>query len=129
MAKDPDDLRILVVDDDKAILHVFSSLLAQAQLYADFFSTSQKAFAALMTHPKRYDLLITDIYMPDGDGVEFAKKVRQTLPNLPVMFMTGNATEEKKKEALGLGRVDFLEKPFPLLEALKTGISKLIMGS
>ncbi|OIO37875.1 MAG: hypothetical protein AUJ72_03650 [Candidatus Omnitrophica bacterium CG1_02_46_14] len=126
MSKDAADIRIAVVDDDPMILKVFSSMMKQTILHADFFESSHEAFKAMVTHPDRYDLLITDIVMPDGDGVDFAKKVRVVLSDLPIMFMTGFATEERKKEALTLGRVEFLEKPFPFIDALELAIRKFI---
>lgn len=119
MPVDWDNIRIAVVDDDKNILNVFSSLISQAKLYADFFSSSADAYKAIVVRPKRYDLLITDIYMPSGDGIVFARKIREILPDIPVLFMTGNVTEERKQEALSLGRVQFLEKPFPLVNVLR----------
>ena len=126
MPIDLDNIRIAVVDDDKMILRVFSSLMSQAKLYADFFSNSSEAYKSISAHPTRYDLLITDIYMPEADGVEFAKKVREIMPDVPIMFMTGNATEEKRATALALGRVEFLEKPFPIVDALRNMISRFL---
>ena len=126
MSKDLANIRIAIVDDDPMILNVFSSLMKATVLHADFFQSSHEAFKTMVTHPDRYDLLITDIVMPDGDGVDFAKKVRTVLTELPVMFMTGYATEEKRKEALLLGRVEFLEKPFPLIDALEAAIKKFL---
>ncbi len=126
MSKDVASIRIAVVDDDPMILSVFSSLMKQTVLHADFFQNSHEAFKAMASHPDRYDLLITDIVMPDGDGVDFAKKVRSVLTELPIMFMTGFATEEKRKEAMALGRVEFLEKPFPFIDALEEAIKKFV---
>ena len=126
MPTDLDNIRIAVVDDDKMILRVFSSLMSQAKLYADFFTSSSDAYKSMSAHPSRYNLLITDIYMPDGDGVVFAKKIREIMPDVPIMFMTGNATTEKRNEALALGRVEFLEKPFPIVDALRNMISKFL---
>ena len=126
MTKDIANIRIAVVDDDKMILGVFAAMMKQTILHADFFQNSHEAFNTIVTHLDRYDLLITDIVMPDGDGVDFAKKVRVVLPDLPVMFMTGYLNEDKRKEALALGRVEFLEKPFPLINALEVMIRKFI---
>lgn len=126
MPIDPNAIRIAVVDDEKMILDVFSSLMRQFHYHADFFPDSQKAFKAMTGHSGRYDLLITDICMPDGDGVSFAKRIREIYPDLPIMFMTGSDIREKKAEALTLPRVAFLEKPFPLVGTLKEMISKFL---
>ena len=128
MTIDRKSIRIAVVDDDQDLLNVFSAMLTHAGFYADFFSSSHEAFQAITLHPKRYDLLITDILMPDGDGVSFARKIRAVLPDMPVLFMTGGVTQEKRTEALALGRVQFLEKPFPLVEVLRQSLSEFIVG-
>ncbi len=130
MAINPDDIRIAVVDDEKVILDVFSSLLTQAHYHADFFNNPQEAYQAIAAHPDRYDLVITDISMPQEDGVAFAKKVRSNFPRkIPFIFMTGYASEEKRKEALALGRVDFLNKPFILMEVVHKAIVSLLESS
>ena len=126
MSIEKENIRIIVVDDEEVILNVFASMLRQNKYHADFFPSSQKAFKAIETRPERYDLLISDIYMADGYGVDFAKKVRAVAPHLPIMFMTGNASEELKEQALKLGRVAFLSKPFPLMEHLEQTISKFL---
>ena len=119
-------VRIAVVDDEKMLLHVFSSLMRQYHLHADFFSTPVKALDEIIGNPGRYQLVMTDIRMPEMDGISFAKKIRFVLPNLPIMFMTGDMTDELKEEADALGNVEFLEKPFPLEATLKDAIPKFL---
>ncbi len=121
-----DNIRIAVIDDDPLILNVFSSMIKQAGYYADFFPSPVPALEAILAHPTRYDILIVDIMMPDEDGVSFAKKVRAHVPKLPIMFMTGGVSSEKMEEALSLGRVAFLNKPFPLLKELAQYISEFL---
>ncbi|MGH7197855.1 MAG: response regulator [Candidatus Omnitrophota bacterium] len=120
-------LRIAVMDDDPLILRAFSSLMRQAGYHSDFFSNAHDAYKAVTEHAGRYDLLVVDITMPDGDdGVVFAKKVRRVFPDLPIMFMTGGAEEAKRKEAQAVVRSAFLDKPFPLVEILQKNIEKFI---
>lgn len=123
---DKDPICIAVVDDDPVILNVFSSLLKQTGYHADFFHSSVPALKAILTPPACYHLIIVDIVMPEGDGISFAKKIRTHLPELPIMFMTGGVPSEKREEALSLGRVAFLDKPFPLIEELQRHISKFL---
>ena len=118
--------RIAVVDDEKLLLQVFSSLMKQYHYHADFFSNPLQAIEVILSEPARYNLIITDIRMPQMDGITFAKKVRFVLPNLPIMFMTGDMTDELKKQALELGNVAFLEKPFPLEQTLQEAIPKFL---
>ncbi len=126
MAIDLTKLKIAVVDDDKVILKVFSSMMKQMKLNTDFFQNSAEALNAIIMGSVRYDLLITDIVMPSGDGVAFARAIRAVYPNLPIMFMTGYANEEKRNEALSLGHVEFLEKPFPLMDKLRQMITDFL---
>lgn len=126
MSIDPSSIRILVVDDEKMILDVFSSRMRQFHYHADFFADPEKAYETAKSHPSRYDLLVTDISMPGGDGIQFARRMREIFPNLPVLFMTGFVTEERRQAALQMGNVLFLEKPFPLADTLQQAISKFL---
>lgn len=123
---DASKVRIAVIDDEKILLQTFSSLMRQFGYNADFFSNAPKALEAVLANPARYNLIITDIKMPEMDGVTFIKKVRGILPNIPIIFMTGGVPEELREAALGLGNVMFLEKPFPLEATLKEAIPKLL---
>jgi CheY-like chemotaxis protein len=117
---------IAVVDDEKMLLHVFSSLMKQFNYRAHFFADAHKAFEAIAAQPEQYNLLILDIRMPGMDGITFAKKIRMLLPKLPVIFMTGHSSDGVKEEALSLGNVVFLEKPFPLEQTLRDTIARLV---
>ena len=119
-------VRIAVIDDEKMLLHVFSSLMRQYHYHSDFFSSPVKALDTIIGNPGRYQLVITDIRMPEMDGIAFGKKIRDTLPNLPIMFMTGDLTDDLKEACEALGNIAFLEKPFPLEATLKEAIPKFL---
>ena len=119
-------VRIAVVDDEKLLLQVFSSLMRQCNYHADFFSNSLKALDAIVGNPGRYQLVISDIRMPELDGIAFAKKIRSVFPDMPVMFMTGDMSDQVREAALSLGNVTFLEKPFPLEATLREAIPKFL---
>lgn len=119
-------IRICVVDDEKLLLQVFSSLMRQHNYHADFFSNPLKALESILGSPGRYQLVISDIRMPEIDGIAFARKVRAVLPLMPVMFMTGDMSPQTKQDALALGNVAFLEKPFPLDATLREAIPKFL---
>lgn len=119
-------VRIAVIDDEKMLLHVFSSLMRRYHFHADFFSSPLKALDEIIGNPGRYQLVITDIRMPEMDGIVFAKKIRFVLPGLPFVFMTGDMTDEIKEAVQILGNVEFLEKPFPLEATLKDVIPRFL---
>lgn len=126
MSAEGQEIRIAVVDDERMLLNVFSSLMRQFHYHADFFSNPVKALEAILADPTRYNLVISDIRMPEMDGIVFAKKIRFMLPKLPIMFMTGEVTDEVRAQAMELGNVEFLEKPFPLEATLRDVIPRFI---
>ena len=127
--QDGTKIKIAVVDDEKLLLNVFSSLMKQYDYHADFFSNPEKALDKIMDDPARYNLVLTDILMPQMNGITFAKRIRAIIPKLPIMFMTGDVSEELRDQALALGNVAFLEKPFPLEETLREAIPKFLSGN
>ena len=121
-------IRIAVVDDDRMLLEVFSSLMRRSNYHTHFFSTSDAAYKTITEKKGHYHLVISDIRMPGMDGIEFARKVRAAEPNLPIILMTGDVTDEARSAASSIGRTVFLEKPFPLEATLKEFIPKFLRG-
>lgn len=62
---------------------------------------------------KNFDLFLLDINLPDGSGIEFCKKLRET-SDKPVLFLTANDTEEDMLEGFGVGCDDYIPKPFSI---------------
>ena len=122
-------VRIAVIDDEKMLLSVFSSMMRHYHYHADFFSNPLKALQTIIGNPSRYHIILLDIRMPQMDGISFAKQVRNILPNLPIIFMTGVSAAEVRDQAMALGHVHFLEKPFPLDETLRDVIPKILADS
>ena len=121
-------IRIAVVDDDKALLTVFSAIMKRYGYHADFFNGPVRALYEISTRKGFYQLVITDLRMPEMDGVEFARQLREAEPKMPVIFMTGEITEEAKEAAAKMGRAVFLEKPFALEQTLSEFIPKFLSG-
>ena len=120
-------IRIAVVDDERILLRVFSSLMRRFNYEADFYSNPQKAVDAIVADPGRYDLVLSDVRMPGMDGVSFARKVRFLLPDLPIIFMTEDVSDELKSQITGLGNATLVEKPFPLETTLKELIPQFLI--
>ncbi len=116
--------KILILDDDPDVLDVIVMFLEE-----DFEITS-------CSHPKEalnsikketYDLILTDLKMPDLTGVEVLKHAKTHQPDTPVMVMSGFARDnEMVKEALSEGAVDLLSKPFTDVEQTLAFVSKYI---
>ncbi len=102
--------RILVVDDEPEILEILSETLLGNGLICDTAPNGKDALDRLRTG--RYDLLITDVRLPDITGIDILKHVTAKYPLMPVILITGYASIENTKQALRLGAVDYIPKPF-----------------
>ena len=103
--------RILVVDDDEAILEICAvtlSVLPDTEIVIE--NDSRQASERLATDS--FDLLITDIRMPEMDGMELLRIARQLDRNLQILILTGFPTIETAVESMKLGAADYLTKPF-----------------
>ncbi|WP_051327565.1 response regulator [Desulfatibacillum aliphaticivorans] len=102
--------RILVVDDEPGILQNVTKILSKAE-YEVFQASSAKE--ALEEMAKRsYSLLISDIVMPEMNGLELLKMVKNQWPLTQVLMMTAYASTETAVKAIRLGALDYLPKPF-----------------
>jgi DNA-binding NtrC family response regulator len=115
--------RILVVDDDQrtreAVMLYLQGLGYQVESTAD-------AQSGLDVVRKGVDLVISDIRMPEMDGIEFLQEIRAVQPGLPVILITGYPGPEASWDARQLEATAFLSKPFRL-EALANHV-RMIFG-
>ena len=110
--------RILVIDDDENIRATIEEFLSLAGYRVEGAGGGREALDRLGT--ASYDLVISDLQMPDMDGLAVIGWIRETHPSLPVLVMTGHATVESSVQALRLGAYDYLLKPFRLDEVERT---------
>ncbi len=100
---------VLVLDDDEFFLELTATLL-KAEGYA--VSQARDAFDALLCiGNERFDLIISDLSMPDVDGFEFLRILKKKGIRVPVLFTSGSSHNQAEVEALKLGAVDFVYKP------------------
>lgn len=102
--------RILVVDDEPSIRELLSKTLALAEYDIDLAPDGRTAVDRLKIIP--YDLLITDLRMPNMDGLAVIREARRLKPDIPVIIVTGYSTEASAIEAVNLGVSGYLTKPF-----------------
>jgi len=86
-------LRILLCEDDELIRVAVVEMLQMKGHKVTEAATAQQALTAYAD--KNFDVLVTDVGLPDGSGVELAKAVRQRTPNLPVLFATGRFNDDR----------------------------------
>lgn len=101
---------ILVVDDEEIIQEVMRDLLKSLGYEVDTESNGEAALAQIKS--KQYAVVFADIRMSRMDGLEFLRRVKHLKPELDVVMMTGYATVDTAVEAMKLGALDFITKPF-----------------
>ncbi|MBI2727064.1 MAG: response regulator transcription factor [Polaromonas sp.] len=106
---------ILVVDDDDSLRKLLIDYLAGHGLNATGVGTATEAVKAVAT--KKYGLVLLDLGLPDGDGIDLARKWRSESP-MSIICLTGRLEEADRVMGLELGADDYITKPFSLREVL-----------
>lgn len=104
------EVHILVVDDERNIRNNLRMVLEADGYKVDTASNGDDAL--LRVKDGRYDIVFVDIQMPKMDGLELLRYLRGLRPKLPVVMLTAYGTVRRAVEAMKLGAVDFIEKPF-----------------
>lgn len=102
--------RVLIVDDEKNIRLTLSQTLEPLGLEAEAAANGEEALALL--EKKKFGLILLDLKMPGMDGMEVLRRVRELRPNICVIIITAYGTIDLAVEAMKLGAVDFIQKPF-----------------
>jgi putative nucleotidyltransferase with HDIG domain len=107
-------VRTLVVDDDVEVKEVFTAILSAEGYEVSGASSAEEALELLAL--QSFDVMLADIRMPGMDGFELLQHVHHISPDLPVIFISGNATVETARRALKVGACDIVAKPCNLAE-------------
>ncbi len=107
---------VLVVDDDPSVGTVLEALVRQAGMRALHVASGAAALAVVQEQP--IDLVVTDLCMPEMDGLTLLSQLSRTAPDLPVVILTAHGTVPRAVEAMRAGAADFLLKPFDREELL-----------
>jgi two-component system, sensor histidine kinase and response regulator len=108
--------RLLIVDDESAQMHALCETLGAEGYVTRGFISPAAALAAL--RPGEFDLLITDLMMPEMDGIALIAAVRDIDMELGAIVMTGHGTIDSAVQAMQVGALDYIRKPFRLREVL-----------
>jgi CheY-like chemotaxis protein len=111
--------RILVADDDRAVAEFVSRALTHAGHTITLVEDGLAALHVLETNDDPFDLLLTDIVMPQMDGIALALKVARDYPTLRVLLMSGYAAERQRAHNLDVIIQRVISKPFTLQELIK----------
>jgi len=116
--------RVLVVDDDTHMLDLMTRRLSRMGLQADRAQDGRTAVSMVQT--TAYDLILTDIYMPEGTGLEILRTAKENDPHVQVIVVTGSATLDNAVEALNMGAFSYLSKPFDHMSVFDNAVSRAL---
>ena len=110
----PPGIKILVADDNHLNAMLLSSILNRHQIRPDIVSNGAEALEKITSG--NYDLLLSDLYMPEMDGIELTKQIRNhsnpSLRKLPIIILTGSISAETSGGMIEAGVNDYIYKPF-----------------
>jgi NADH-quinone oxidoreductase subunit E/NADP-reducing hydrogenase subunit HndA len=105
-----DDIKILVVDDEHVVIRSCEMVLKAEGYNVEGASSGKEAI--LKMEQNTYNLVLTDLKMPEMDGITLIRWLRQKRPDVGIVILTGYPSQETIKEALELGIIDYVPKPF-----------------
>ena len=107
--------QVMVVDDSPVIRKIVEKLLRMLGFGGfNFIGADNGVIALSLLDEKKVDLIITDLHMPDMDGIEFVREVRlsEKIDLIPVLMITSDYNTDKMLEAYDAGVDEFMQKPF-----------------
>lgn len=107
-------MRVLAIEDEQELARLIKANLANHGFVADIAATLSDAAACLRA--TRYDLILLDLRLPDGDGLHLLRALRYKGDGVPVIAMTARDSIQDRVEGLNLGADDYIIKPFALDE-------------
>jgi signal transduction histidine kinase len=102
--------RILIVDDEAVLMKALCETLNHEGYVTTGFTSAEKALALLRA--EEFEVILTDLMMPEMDGIAFLRSAQKIDPNLVGIIMTGQGTITSAVEAMKAGAFDYIQKPF-----------------
>lgn len=117
--------KLLIVDDEQQVQETLKEICELSSvLEVDLAISGQEALAKIQN--KKFDLITVDLIMPEISGIDMISEIKKISPGMPVMIITGNATEKVVNEAGMVGANKVIYKPISVSELLKEITSALI---
>lgn len=115
---------IVIIDDDREMQSLLKDFLSNSQFFCSTYSSAKEALAALKpggtlskeAEASEIDLIISDIKMPEMDGMEFVEQLKGVYPDIPVILITAFGSIGSAIDAIKKGAYDYIVKPFKLAE-------------
>jgi DNA-binding NtrC family response regulator len=116
-------MKALVIDDEQIVLDSVSKILSDENYTVDVTLSGRQGRDWAIQ--RQYDIILTDIRMPDMGGMRVLRDIKRARPSLPVVMITGYASVKSAVQAMKLGAADYLEKPFTPDQLLRAVASAL----
>ena len=112
--------KILFIDDELAIANLGQQMLERLGYMVETRTSSIEALKAFQNRPDKYDLVMTDMTMPNMTGENLAKELMRIRPNIPIIISTGFSIQMDEKKARNMGIKAFVMKPFIMKDVAET---------
>ena len=112
----PSMAKLLIVEDDESVRTLAARALERAGQMIDIAADGAQGLSMIQAAQGRYDLVVSDIRMPEMDGIEMAIAAAAQFPAMKIMLMTGYADQRERAEELDGIILDVVQKPFTLAE-------------
>ncbi len=110
-------MKLLIVDDESTTRNGLVKFIPWQKLGIDRVEQAENGSEALkMAEQEHYEIILSDIRMPNMDGIEFARRTKKILPECKIIFLSGYCDKEYLKAAIDLGAVSYVEKPINIAE-------------
>ncbi len=116
--------KVLVIDDEQIVLNSVNKILSHGDYEVETTLSGRQGLEWALR--KSYDIVLTDVRMPDMGGMLILRDIKKAKPALPVIIITGYANVQTAVQAMKLGAAEYIEKPFTpdqLLKAVDSAVS------
>ena len=120
-----ENVKIMVVDDERGVRESFEMILKIKDYEVNTFEDGESAISSLKKD--LYDMAFIDYKLPGMDGIEVLRKIKEIDPNVEVIIVTAYASESSHANAITLGALEYLRKPFlmeEIYELVERGLRK-----
>ena len=118
--------RVLIIDDDKGIVEILDEMLSD---YFETKTTTNSKLAIDIIKNQSYDIIITDIRMPEVSGEEILSVVKQHRPNIPVVLISGfSENDPQVKKLISNGAAEYISKPFSDIEKIRNLLKNTLIS-
>lgn len=124
LSKERAAARVLIVDDEPAICSVIEMALEESGIASVTAGSAEEACEILES--QTFELLVSDKNLPKMSGLELLRHSKECAPKMPMVMMTGYASMDTVKQAMSIGAIDYIAKPFDDIFAVATKLATIV---